>query len=77
MAKVQNVVEKKRFVIAKKQYGQGLIIKFTNKKGETYEYNHDAVYDANRAKLEAMDCFNKYGNYTNSNKLPGWAVLEK
>jgi len=75
MAKVQEVqvVKKNRFVIAKKQYGQGLTIEFTNKKGETYTYDHDKVYDNNKARLEAMPCFEKYGNYTNSNKLPKWA----
>ena len=26
-------------------------------------------------KLESMECFQKYGNYTNSNNLPTWARL--
>ena len=64
---------KKRFVISKSLIGQNAVITFTNKKGETYTYEHDAVYAANQEKFETMDCFQKYGNYTNSNNLPTFA----
>ena len=64
---------KKRFVLSKALIGKGVIIEFTNKKGITYKYDHDAVYAANQEKLETMNCFTKYGNYTNSNNLPTWA----
>jgi len=67
------VTIKKRFVIAKSLLGKGLVIEFTNKKGETYKYNHDEVYANNQEKISSMPCFNEYGNYTNSNKLPKWA----
>ena len=63
----------KRFVIRKTLIGKNTIITFTNKKNETYTYDHDAVYSANQEKLETMECFQKYGNYTNSNNLPTWA----
>jgi len=66
---------KKRFVISKTMIGKNLIITFTNKKNETYTYEHDAVYSVNQEKLETMECFQKYGNYTNSNKIPKWAVV--
>ncbi len=69
----KNVVIKKRFVISKGMLGTGLTIQFTNKKGETYEYNHDEVFAKNQEKLLSMACFNEYGNYTNTNKLPNWA----
>ena len=68
-------VTKKRFVISKTMIGKNLIITFTNKKNETFTYDHDAVYSANQEKLETMECFQKYGNYTNSNKIPKWAVV--
>ena len=58
---------KNRFTIAKSLIGQNAIITFTNKKGETYTYDHDAVYAANQEKFETMNCFQQYGNYTNSN----------
>ena len=68
-------VTKKRFVISKTMIGKNLIITFTNKKNETYTYEHDAVYALNQEKLETMECFQKYGNYTNSNKIRKWAVV--
>jgi hypothetical protein len=73
MAKASNITTKKRFVISKKMVGLGLTIEFTNKKGETHSYEHDKVFEVNKARLEAMPCFEKYGNYTNSNALPSWA----
>jgi len=63
----------KRFVIRKTLIGTNTIVQFTNKKGITYKYDHDAVYSANQEKLETMNCFQQYGNYTNSNNLPTWA----
>jgi hypothetical protein len=63
----------KRFVMRKTLIGKNEIVTFTNKKGITYKYDHDAVYSANQEKLEAMECWHKYGNYTNSNNLPTWA----
>ena len=71
MSKV-NKITKKRFVIAKSLVGQNVEITFTNKKGETYKYNHDEVYANNQEKLLSMVCFNEYGNYTNTNKIPNW-----
>ena len=66
-------LNKKRFVISKSLIGKNVIIEFTNKKGITYKYDHDAVYAANQEKFETMNCFTKYGNYTNSNNLPTFA----
>lgn len=65
------IVKKNRFVISKKMFGQGLTIEFTNKKGETYSYEHDKV--ASQLPTTAKACFDKYGNYTNTNRLPKWA----
>jgi hypothetical protein len=69
--KKTEVTVKNRFVISKKMLGQGLIIRFTNKQGQTYEYEHDKV--AAKLPATARACFDKYGNYTNTNKLPKWA----
>ena len=63
---------KNRFVISKSLIGKNAVITFTNKKGKTFTYEHDAVYSANQEKLETMECFQKYGNYTNSNVIPRW-----
>ena len=69
----QETLTKKRFVIAKSLIGKNAVITFTNKKGETFTYEHDAVYAANQEKFETMNCFQQYGNYTNSNNLPTFA----
>ena len=70
-------VTKSRFVISKSLIGKELVITFTNKKGETYTYEHDSVYSANQERFESMNCFQQYGNYTNSNNLPTWARLSE
>ena len=64
---------KKRFVLSRALLGNNVIIEFTNKKGITYKYDHDQVYAVNQEKIENMECWHKYGNYTNSNNLPTWA----
>ena len=66
-------ITKSRFVISKTLIGKNAIITFTNKKGITYTYDHDAVYSANQEHFETMQCFIKYGSYTNSNNLPTFA----
>ena len=68
-----NSITTKRFVIRKSLIGTNTIVTFTNKKNVTYSYDHDAVYSANQEHLETMECFQKYGNYTNSSNLPTWA----
>ena len=60
----------KRFVIRKTLIGKNAIITFTNKKNKTYTYDHDAIYSSNQERFETMECFQKYGNYTNSNNVP-------
>ena len=67
-----NKITTKRFVIRKSLLGTNTIIEFTNKKGETYEYNHDEVFSKNQERFLSMACFNEYGSYTNSNKIPNW-----
>ena len=66
-------ITKSRFVISKTLIGQSAIITFTNKKGITYTYDHDAVYSANQEHFETMNCFTQYGSYTNSNNIPTFA----
>ena len=67
-----NKITTKRFVIRKSLIGTNTIIEFTNKKGETYEYDHDEVFSKNQERFLSMACFNEYGSYTNSNKIPNW-----
>ena len=62
----------KRFVIRKSLIGENKIITFTNNKKETFTYDHDEVFANNQERLLSMSCFNEYGSYTNSNKIPNW-----
>ena len=75
MTKLKKVVElkTKRFVIRKSLIGKNVKITFTNKKGVECTYNHDEVYNRNKDRFDNMPCFNKYGNYTNTNNLPTFA----
>ena len=65
-----SVVKSKRFVISKNGIKNNVTIEFTNKKGETFVYNQQVVFEQLKSRFESMNCFNKYGNYTNSNNLP-------
>ena len=65
-----NNLTTKRFVIRKSLIGENTIITFTNKKEETYTYNHDEIYSLFQEKFESMPCFQEYGSYTNSNTVP-------
>ena len=65
-----NKLTTKRFVIRKSLIGKNTIITFTTKKGKSISYNHDVVYNTNKVRFDAMNCFKKYKSYTNSNNIP-------
>ena len=65
-----NTIKSKRFVVRKSLIGTNTIIEFTNKKGNTYTYNHDKVWEIMKDKLSVMPCFIKYKSYTATNNLP-------
>ena len=65
-----NVLKSKRFVVRKSLIGKKQVIEFTNKKGETYTYNHDKVFEVMKSKLETLPCWEKYKSYTASNNIP-------
>ena len=66
---MQNLTTK-RFVIRKSLIGKNQVIEFTNKKGDTYTYNHDKAFAIMKDKLENMPCFVKYKSYTATNNIP-------
>ena len=70
-AKVE-VLKTKRFVIRKSLIGKNTVISFVNKKQENVSYNHDEVYNTHKEKFEAMNCFQKYKSYTNTNAVPAF-----
>ena len=65
-----NVLKSKRFVVRKSLIGKNQVIEFTNKKGESFTYNHDKVYSIMKENLEKLACFVKYKSYTASNNIP-------
>jgi len=67
-----NSITTKRFVIRKSLIGTNTIITFVNKKNESVSYNHDEVYNTHKARFDAMNCFDKYKSYTNSNNIPAF-----
>ena len=62
----------KRFVIRKSLINKDITIEFVNKKGETIKYNHDEVYNTHKERFNAMNCFDKYKSYTNTNCMPAF-----
>lgn len=70
MKNTQAKLVTKRFVIRKSLIGKNTVITFTNKNNKECTYNHDIVYNQLKEKFDNMPCFNKYGNYTNTNNLP-------
>ena len=69
---LNNKLTTKRFVIRKSLIGKNTIITFVNKKNDVVTYNHDDVYNAHKARFDAMPCFDKYKSYTNSNNMPAF-----
>jgi len=67
-----NSITTKRFVIRKSLIGTNTIITFKTNKGKTVSYNHDDVYNAHKARFDAMNCFAKYKSYTNTNAMPAF-----
>ena len=57
----------KRFTISKNGIKNNVVNKFTNKKGQTFEYNQSLVYKQLQEKFDNMNCFQKYNNYTSHN----------
>ena len=66
----KNVLKSKRFVVRKSLVGKNQVIEFTNKKGTTYTYNHDKVFEIMKSTLENLNCFKKYKSYTATNNIP-------
>ncbi len=68
--KNSNQIITKRFIIRKSLIGTNTIVNVEFKSGKTAIYNHDAVYEVMKDKLNAMNCFAKYKSYTSSTSVP-------
>ena len=67
---MSNVLKSKRFVVRQSLVGKNQVIEFTNKKGESYTYNHDVAYKLMKSNLDKLACIAKYKSYTPTNNLP-------
>ena len=67
---MSDVLKSKRFVVRQSLVGKNQVIEFTNKKGDTYKYNHDKVYSLLKSHLATLPCFAKYKSYTATNNIP-------
>jgi len=67
---MSNVLKTKRFVVRQSLIGKNQVIEFTNKKGESYTYNHDVAYKLMKSNLDKLACFAKYKSYTATNNIP-------
>ena len=65
-----SVLKTKRFVVRQSLVGKNQVIEFTNKKGESYTYNHDKVFSIMKSNLEKLACWTKYKSYTATNNIP-------
>ena len=68
--KNSNQIITKRFIIRKSLIGTNTIVNVEFKSDKTARYNHDAVYEVMKEKLNAMNCFAKYKSYTSSTSVP-------
>jgi len=67
---MEKKVSKKRFIISKSMVGKGQLVEVETRTGNTFTYDHDQIYNLFKSKFDSMPCFEKYGNYTNSDNLP-------
>ena len=64
------ILKSKRFVVRKSLIGKNQIIEVTFKNGKVAKYNHDDAYKQMEAKLNQMNCWEKYKSYTSSSNIP-------
>ena len=64
------VSERKNFIIRKNLIGKGQVIKFFSKSGKERIYDHDACAKIMLPKLETLNCWAKYGFWTQSTDIP-------
>ena len=67
---MSDVLKSNRFVVRQSLVGKNQVIEFTNKKGESFKYNHDKVYSLLKSHLNTLACFEKYKSYTATNNIP-------
>jgi hypothetical protein len=73
-AKSKRIIEKRNFRISQSEYGKGFLVRVPS---QGFEYDHDAVVDANKQRLKtgsAKKSWNEYGYYSKTSGYPNWAA---
>ena len=60
----------KYFVLKKSYYGSNHTIRFIDSNNNTIEYNHDSLLSQLNKRITDLPCWEKYGYYINSKRLP-------
>ena len=66
----EKILNRKNFILSKKLEGENILIRFTDVNNKTIQYDHDSILEQLGGRITNLDCWRKYGYYTNSKKLP-------
>jgi len=64
------LIIKNNFILSKDYYGSNYAIRFTDSFENTIDYNHDSVLDQLDTRITDLPCWEKYGKYTRTRRLP-------
>ena len=70
----KDVLKKNYFTLKKSLIGKNIIIEFQDKTGKTIRYNHDKLLNQLGNRITSLNCWSKYGHYSNSRELPKFIV---
>lgn len=68
--KTNKTVIRKNFILSKNYYGHNYAINFYDQDNNLISYNHDSVLNELNERITKLPCWEKYGLYTNSKRLP-------
>ncbi len=66
----KGVLKKNYFTLKKSLIGKNIIIEFQDKTGQIIRYDHDKLLNQLGNRITDLNCWSKYGHYSNSRELP-------
>jgi len=66
----KGVLKKNYFTLKKSLIGKNIIIEFQDKTGQIIRYDHDKLLNQLGNRITGLNCWAKYGYYSNSKELP-------
>ena len=66
----KGVLKKNYFTLKKSLIGKNMIIEFQDKTGQIIRYDHDKLLNQLGNRITGLNCWAKYGHYSNSRELP-------